>query len=66
MSKPSCTEAPTWAKYSAMDADGHWVWYGSKPDWNAERGMWETRGWMQPRTIDASDTLERLYLESDS
>lgn len=29
--KPDWKDAPTWAKYLAMDADGVWYWYENKP-----------------------------------
>lgn len=29
--KPKWSDAPDWAKYLAMDANGEWYWYKSKP-----------------------------------
>lgn len=29
--KPSWNDAPEWAQYLAMDSDGVWCWYRSKP-----------------------------------
>lgn len=29
--KPSWDEAPEWAKWLAMDADGDWYWYLNEP-----------------------------------
>lgn len=26
------TQAPRWARYAAMDADGIWFWYAERPD----------------------------------
>jgi hypothetical protein len=31
MNKPQWKDAPTWAKYVAMDADGEWCWFETKP-----------------------------------
>lgn len=31
MNKPSWDDAPKWAKYLAMDADGFWCWYENEP-----------------------------------
>lgn len=41
MSKPSWDDAPKWASYLAMDGDGLWVWYQTKPDWCEEINEWE-------------------------
>ncbi|XQA74642.1 hypothetical protein ACM9XA_03635 [Xanthomonas sacchari] len=41
MSKPSWDDAPDWAQWLAMDADGQWYWYESKPEWHF--GTWETK-----------------------
>lgn len=30
-SKPSWRDAPEWAQWLAMDAEGKWFWYESKP-----------------------------------
>lgn len=29
---PDWSQAPEWARYTAMDSDGTWYWYGSKPE----------------------------------
>lgn len=29
--KPSWKDAPKWANYLAMDDDGRWYWYETKP-----------------------------------
>ncbi len=32
MSKPGWEDAPSWAQYLAMDADGGWYWYSTRPE----------------------------------
>ena len=32
MNKPSWSQAPEWAQYLAMDADGFWFWYLEVPE----------------------------------
>ncbi len=44
--KPDWSEAPEWANYVAMDADGEWFWYADKPciansAWLPDKGRWE-------------------------
>ena len=29
--KPDWKDAPEWANYLAMDADGSWYWFGKEP-----------------------------------
>lgn len=31
MKKPDWKDAPDWARYAAMGADGYWFWYENKP-----------------------------------
>lgn len=38
--KPSWDQAPEWANYLAMDADGTWYWYKNQPELNVS-GYWE-------------------------
>ena len=38
MNKPSWDDAPEWANFLAMDADGEWCWHEKKP--NAGDGLW--------------------------
>lgn len=33
MSKPTWNTAPQWANWLALDEDGQWYWYASKPEW---------------------------------
>jgi hypothetical protein len=39
MSKPSWADAPDWANYLAMDADGEWHWFDERP--RHEVNSWE-------------------------
>ncbi|HPS39448.1 MAG TPA: hypothetical protein PL124_08570 [Candidatus Cloacimonadota bacterium] len=54
--KPDWKDAPDWAKWLAMDANGIWGWYSNKPtivdeldgEWFSDTGKWEevsTSGW---------------------
>lgn len=41
------TQAPSWARYAAMDANGTWMWYVDKPAprnarWYADTGGFES------------------------
>lgn len=38
MEKPEWKDAPIWADWLAMDADGKWYWYQSQPI--ARNGVW--------------------------
>lgn len=38
--KPAWKDAPEWAKYLAMDADGTWWWYESAPKTNIAYLKW--------------------------
>lgn len=42
MYKPDWKDAPEWAQYLAMDPDGSWWWYASKP--RVTKYGWESRG----------------------
>ena len=64
MSKPFWRNAPAWAQWLAMDADGRWAWYAMKPEW-AQSGQWANRKgtkWEYAMDISggnrAADTLE--------
>jgi len=37
--KPDWKDAPAWAQFLAMDPDGRWFWFDSKP-------IWYDRAWM--------------------
>lgn len=39
MNKPDWKDAPEWAEYLAMDADGTWFWYEQAP--TARGGGWD-------------------------
>lgn len=42
------TQAPPWARYAAMDANGLWCWYAERPSirhgvwWRADTGGFES------------------------
>lgn len=38
--KPDWKDAPEWANFLAMDADGVWAWFEKKPVWNRVAHMW--------------------------
>lgn len=40
MKKPSWKDAPKWAKWLAMDADGFWWWYEEEPVANEKSLSW--------------------------
>jgi hypothetical protein len=46
--KPKWEDAPGWAEYLAMDLDGQWFWYESKPV--KKLSFWDA----QPNTKTAS------------
>lgn len=54
--KPSWNEAPDWATYLAMDADGQWHWYEVKPYW--ADGEWLIVEYTCALSAGASDTAE--------
>jgi hypothetical protein len=44
--KPDWNDAPEWANYVAMDADGEWYWFAKEPlrdalDWQPSGGQCE-------------------------
>lgn len=55
-------DAPPWANYAAMDADGEWWWYASKPALSVDQGAWlAPRGEYESVDkvhLDWQDTLE--------
>ncbi len=61
--KPSWKDAPEWANYLAMDADGIWVWYENRPE--AEEYYWE-RGMMGRLQLadEVFDQGERPWYEA--
>ena len=45
MSKPDWKDAPEWANYLAMDADGEWCWYEYSPATGTDDGdYWHPLG----------------------
>lgn len=49
MNKPDWKDAPEWAQYLAMDADGAWYWYELRPI--ALRDSWAPNGRSQLAAI---------------
>lgn len=43
--KPDWKDAPEWANWLAMDANGKWVWHASKPE--KSYGGWSATGWYE-------------------
>ncbi len=37
---PSWNDAPAWAQYLSMDADGRWFWYEFEPRYSYNFGVW--------------------------
>lgn len=42
MNKPDWKDAPEWAQFLAMDADGEWYWYELEP--SADESIWWSYG----------------------
>lgn len=59
MSRPDWNDAPDWANYVAMDADGDWWWYEGKP----EQMQQSWRGPEKMRVREAQPLLE-IWSES--
>lgn len=62
MYKPSWEDAPVWAKYLAMDEDGEWFWYETKPIigtdmWNDRPGRYREANPIN-QEVDWKTTLE--------
>jgi hypothetical protein len=38
--KPDWKDAPEWAKWLAMDEDGEWFWFKSRPRLNKQGAVW--------------------------
>jgi len=53
--KPDWKDAPAWARYLAMDADGAWSWFEYEPQWIPNMGHWSAA----PRYEQAYHTLEQ-------
>jgi len=39
--KPDWKDAPEWSNWVAMDADGTWYWFETKPRICSDEGLWE-------------------------
>lgn len=66
--KPDWKDAPEWANYLAMDADGYWYWYENLP-WKCADLAWRTVGQCQRVSQDANlwkDSLEKRPGDSTS
>ena len=46
-------DAPSWANYLAMDANGYWWWYEEKPQ--LSRGIWAFGGERSRKTLHKQD-----------
>lgn len=57
MSKPLWSDAPSWAKWLAMDSSGSWYWYEQKP----ERG---NRAWDADGELDLARLPDHEWEES--
>ena len=49
--KPDWTKAPEWAKYIAMDSNGAYYWYATKPYSNLDLGEWMTNEGPSQRAV---------------
>jgi len=38
--KPDWEDAPEWANWVTMDADGAWYWFETKPSICSDEGIW--------------------------
>lgn len=59
MSRPEWKDAPEWASYCALDANGEWYWYEFRPEWDGSR--WNYTGSVMMAwecDIEASESLE--------
>lgn len=63
--RPRWEDAPTWAKYLAMDSTGYWYWYEEKPTWLDANQRWGVCDfglsrvrWAQNSPINAQGSLE--------
>jgi len=59
--KPDWNDAPEWANYVAMDADGEWFWFAHKP--TPHTHMWGPNGG-QCELASATDTNWASTLET--
>lgn len=48
--KPSWASAPDWANHLAMDEDGSWWWYDTRPKLEDNSGQWVSVGRMAQAT----------------
>lgn len=47
MTRPDWKDAPEWAQFLAMDADGEWYWYESMPRISEISQLWCVTGKME-------------------
>ncbi len=45
MNTPDWKDAPEWANWLAMDADGRWFWYKDKPEAGHSTFITQTQVW---------------------
>lgn len=62
--KPDWKDAPEWAQWVAMDADGDWWWYENKPEFDGESDRWvlpenDFGRSIQCEKKESEDSLER-------
>lgn len=38
--KPDWKDAPEWAQWLAMDGDGYWCWFQSRPYYDSDLAQW--------------------------
>lgn len=57
--KPSWGDAPEWANYLSMDADGKWFWYEEKPFYSSSDDRWHIDSGRYERAVESNGTLEK-------
>lgn len=59
MNNPNWNDAPEWANYAAMDADGEWWWFENKP--NPEGEEWKVdAGSVEPVAFSFKDWKDAM------
>lgn len=58
MNKPSWQDAPTWARYLAMDRNGMWLWFECKPTASPSHGEWRQNSGRCEPCVRWTATLE--------
>jgi hypothetical protein len=63
------SDSPSWARYLAMDGNGAWFWYASKPTPCAYAYAWESENGLCAEAIvrhsNWRDTLEERPVEAE-